>query len=419
MEYINATQISPLISHCQVKVCYVGQTENRNGTVITKETAREMGKKLPGSPVVGYFDKETNDFDGHTREIVVDGGKFEVVEKTKPYGFVPTNAKVWFEKFNDDGVEHEYLVTECYLWTGAYPECKRVVDEGNNQSMELNKENQVGSWSISNNSGKRIFIYNEALIEKLCILGQNIEPCFEGAQITAFSLNTNEFMREMYSMITELQDTLNKGGSQATMEENKNVTPGTENQDPNFACGGAGGAEDKKKKEYESQEEDKKKKEEENKNSNSNEGKDEDKKKQYNLEDVVEYATLKIQYATLQSQFSALQQEKNALDAEIAGLRQFKLVTERQNKQAMIDSFYMLNDEDKKDVVEHMDTYSVEDIEAKLSVICVRNKVDFNLNKNTQQSNEQPQGLFNLNGAAGNDTSPEWLKAVRATAHNK
>lgn len=254
------------------------------------------------------------------------------------------------------------------------------------------------------------------MIEKLCILGQNIEPCFEGAQITAFSLNTNEFMREMYSMITELQDTLNKGGSQATMEENKNVTPGTENQDPNFACGGA---EDKKKKEYESQEEDKKKKEEENKSSNSNEGKDEDKKKQYNLEDVVEYATLKIQYATLQSQFSALQQEKNALDAEIAGLRQFKLVTERQNKQAMIDSFYMLNDEDKKDVVEHMDTYSVEDIEAKLSVICVHNKVDFNLNKNTQQSNEQPQGLFNLNGAAGNDTSPEWLKAVRATAHNK
>ena len=34
---------------------------------------------------------------------------------------------------------------------------------------------------------------------------------------------------------------------------------------------------------------------------------------------------------------------------------------------------------DKKDVIENIDTYSLDDIEAKLSIICVRNKVNFNL----------------------------------------
>lgn len=427
MEYINATQISPLISKCQVKVCYVGQIPNRNGTVITKEVATEMGKKLPGSPVVGYFNKETNDFEGHNRDIVVDNGTFEVIETTKPYGFVPTDAKVWFEKFSDDGVEHEYLVTECYIWTGAYPESKGILEHGNNQSMELNKENQEGFWSNDNNSGKRIFIYNEALIEKLCILGQQVEPCFEGAQITAFSLNTDEFMKNMYSMITELQETLNKGGSHGTMDDNKNLIPDDGQTD--FACGGSsGGTDDKKKKDYQSQDnKDNKKNDDKNPNPNTQDNKDNDnkdkddkKKKDYNLEDVAEYAALKVQYANLQSQFSALQQQKVALDNEIAELRQFKLVTERQNKQSMIDSFYMLSDEDKKDVIDNMDTYSVDDIEARLSVICVRNKVNFNLDtQNSDQNKQTPRGLFNLNSAVNDDNAPDWVKAIRATAKNQ
>ena len=35
-------------------------------------------------------------------------------------------------------------------------------------------------------------------------------------------------------------------------------------------------------------------------------------------------------------------------------------------KESMINSFYMLSDEDKKDVVENIDKYSIDDIEAKL-----------------------------------------------------
>lgn len=402
MEYIKGTEITPFISKGVCKVCYVGQQPNRNHTVITKDLAIEMGRKLPGNPVVGYFNKDTKDFEGHEREIVVQDGKFEIVDMTRPYGFVPTDANVWFQKFNDDGVEHEYLVTDVYIWDGIYPESKRILEQGNNQSMELSKENQSGFWTNDDKTNARIFIYNEALIEKLCVLGENVEPCFEGAQIKSqFSLEDNpefqEFKTTVYSMMEQLKETLNKGGSQEPMEENKVVTE-FENTEENKNT-----PEDPKKKP-------------EDKETPPNTSACGTKKKEYNLEDVEEYTELLNKFNALESQYSALEQEKAALDTEIAALREFKLTAERKEKQQMIDSFYMLSDEDKKDVTEHIDTYSLDDIEAKLSIICVRNKVNFNLNddkKNEQEDN--PQGLFNLNGGT-TDNAPDWIKAIRETA---
>ena len=413
LEFINATEISPLISKCQVKVCYVGQNPNRNGTVITKKVATEMGRKLPGSPVVGYFNQVTNDFEGHNKEISLRGGGIiEVLDTTKPYGFVPTDAKVWFQKFDDEGVEREYLVTECYIWTSAYPESQRLFEHGNNQSMELNKETQKGFWAKDNNSGSRFFIYNEALIEKLCILGESVEPCFEGAQFkTEFSLeNMEELRTTMFSMLTELQKTLNKGGSHETMDENKKTLGNPE--DPNFEAKKQPEDENKKNPKGNPAPEDNKPKDGDNKPADNNK---EEPKKKYNLDEVTEYTELLGKYETLQGEFETLKQEKSDLETEVTSLREFKLTADRKEKQSMIDGFYMLSDDDKKDVVEHIDTYSLDDIEAKLSIICVRNKVNFNLNNNNEQDDNQPKGLFNLENPA-DDNVPEWIKAVRETA---
>jgi hypothetical protein len=67
----------------------------------------------------------------------------------------------------------------------------------------------------------------------------------------------------------------------------------------------------------------------------------------------------------------------------------------------------MLSDDDKKDVIENIDSYSRDDIEAKLSIICVRNKVSFAENETSGTT------TFNLN--EDNDDSsatPAWIKAV-------
>jgi hypothetical protein len=209
----------------------------------------------------------------------------------------------------------------------------------------------------------------------------------------------------MFSMLTELQETLSKGGSKEPMDENKNENPTPEfkKEDPE---------KEEKSAETSAQEESKEDKEKPNGNNACGEG---EKKKEYSLDEITEYTELKAQYDELQGKYAALEQDKANLETEIASLREFKLTAEREQKQNMIDKFYMLSDEDKKDVIEHIDTYSLDDIEGKLSIICVRNKVNFNLEPEIKKDN--PQGLFSLNDLH-NDGAPDWIKAVRETAKN-
>ena len=167
---IEPMSFSPLISKCQIKVCYVSDEPNRNGSVITKEVASEMAPSLRGSPIVGYYNADKEDFEEHNRLLEIKGGKIKVLETTRPYGFIDLNADVWFQKFmDDDEVEREYLVTEGYLWTGQYPEANKVIEDGSPQSMELDNDHTKGFWTSLDKTSNKFFIINETIISKLCI----------------------------------------------------------------------------------------------------------------------------------------------------------------------------------------------------------------------------------------------------------
>ena len=442
-EMINISPINPLISKCQIKVCYVSDEPNRNGSIITKEVARDMANSLPGSPIVGYFNEDSGDFEEHNRSIEISQGEFKIKDTTKPYGFVDLGAKCWFQKFQEGNVEREYLMTEGYLWTGQYPECERVLTHGNNQSMELDEKNINAHWAKDENGEPQFFIINEAIISKLCILGEDYEPCFEGAQITKVQFSFDDgFKEKLFSMMNELKELLNEGG--ASMDKELLTSEGVieENQDSNFAvktdeekkddkkdddkeeiCPKCG----KPKSECECDDEDKKKfavNNPEDKEDKKDEDKcpecgkpksectckkdKEDKKEKYNLNEIPEYVELFENYNTLQSQYSAL-------ETEVTELREFKVAAERKDKEAMIASFYMLSDEDKKDVLDNIDTYSLEDIEAKLSIICVRNKVSFDLDDNKEEKKEVV--TYSMNDQLNDDSNvPAFVKAMRNVA---
>ena len=444
IELLNFTPFNPLISKCQIKVCYVGEDPNRNHSVITKDVAKEMAKTLPGSPIVGFFNKEQGDFEEHNRVIDVSNGRFDVIDTTRPYGFVDFSAKVWFQKFLDDGVEHEYLMTEGYIWTDIYPESKRIVDKGNNQSMELHNKLTKGKWTKDENGRVKFFIINEAVIQKLCILGENVEPCFEGAGIAAQFSFDDEFKNNLYSMMNELKQALQEGGETQMTEEIKNPeveqeeVPATEDTEfkkkpeeeeeeekKNPSSEGEKDSEDKEdsdesKKDEEEDDEDEKKKKK--MNHAASEDEDEEEKcekcgkkksectcKKFSLEEIPEYVEL-------QNNYSALEEKYNALVAEIEPLREFKNEADKKEKQAMIDSFYMLSDADKADVVSNIDTYSLDDIEAKLSIICVRNKVNFSLDEDKKEEAKEEPLVYSLGDKDDGDDAPAWIKAVRETA---
>ena len=232
-EVINITPFNPLISKCQIKVCYVGDEPNRNRSIITKETARKLANSLPGSPIVGHYNPDIKDFEGHNRKLEIIDGQIKFIDDTRPYGFVDLNAKVWFQKFLDDGqFEREYLVTEGWLWTGQYPECKRVITEGNNQSMELDEnENFLNAhWTKDGNGKPQFFIINEAIISKLCTLGDATEPCFEGSTITdvedepvakvQFSLEES-FKEQLLFLMNQMKEILIEVGASVDTLETK------------------------------------------------------------------------------------------------------------------------------------------------------------------------------------------------------
>ncbi len=371
-EFLEAAPVSPSISKVQIKVCYVGDEPNRNGSIITKAAATEMAKSLPGCPIVGLFNADKGDFEEHSRKLTITNDSCTFEDLTKPYGFIGTDAKVWFQKFLDDGVEHEYLCTEGYIWTEAYPESKRIVEQGNGQSMELGK-NIKGSWSADDNGYPEFFIINEALIEKLCILGEDVEPCFEGASITtSFSLSLDDnFKEQLFSMKKELNEILSEEGGETEMEENEIFEGETEKE-----------------------------------NTPISEEHIEEPSATYSLNEIPEYQELSEKYAQLQSNYDALCQE-------VEGLRAFKVSTERTAKEDMIKSFYMLSDAEKQDCFDNIDKYSLDDIEAKLSVICVRNKVNFHLEE--EEHKEEPM-VYSLGDNDDGDSAPAWIKAVRNTA---
>ena len=422
-ELINLQPINPLISKCQIKVCYVGEEPNRNGSIITKEVAKEMANSLPGSPIVGFFNKEKGDFEEHNRIIDVSNGKFDVIDTTKPYGFVDLSARAWFQKFLDDGVEHEYLMTEGYLWTGQYPEAQRILERGNNQSMELDANSLDGTWTESDNNFYEFFIINEAIISKLCILGEDVEPCFEGSQITKVQFSfDDDFKNKLFALIEQVNRINNEGGKsvednkdlEVTSVEEEELEPTEEPQDDLVEE-----EEVLEEEPVEEEPEEEEEKEESEEEPAEEDAPEEDKPVEYNLDEIQEYIELSANYSALEADYNALQEQLSSLQASFDELYAFKKSVEKKEKQDMIDRFYMLSDEDKKDVIENIDTYSLDDIEAKLSIICVRNKISFDLEKD-ENADADPV-MYNLGGedTSSNALVPDWVKAVDAVAKSK
>ena len=356
--------------------------------------------------------------------------------------------------------------------------------------MELDEETLDAVWTRDGNGKPKFFIINEAIISKLCILGENCEPCFEGSSITAPTIQfsfEDGFKEQLFSMMNELKDLLNKGGTTKVytryaveigdalwtalyshMEANYSNENGlmyniesvcqdeeqlfavltaddkyyrlsfslvdevytfateldmledyTPKAEPQFALADI---EAYAKKDTTDKDDDKPAEEEKcpecgkpvSECECKHDDEEEDKKKKYNLEEIPEYVELQARFAQLEIDYNELKATNEELEARITPLSEFKLGIEKREKEAMINSFYMLTDEDKQDVIANIDTYSLDDIEAKLSVICVRNRVSFSSEDN---NDSKPPVTYTLDGSAGEDAStPAWVKAAMKVA---
>ena len=422
IELVAIHEINPLISKCQIKVCYVSDEPNRNKTVINKETAKKLAVSLRGCPIVGKYNEETKDFENHNEFLAFDeDGNLVLKTDTIPYGFVDLNAPIWFQKFIDEGIEREYLVTEGWLWTEQFPECKRIITNGNNQSMELPQKFLSGFWAEPDNLSSKFFIINDGLISKLCVLGEEVEPCFEGAQIAVnFSLNA-DFQEKTFALMEKIQSAL-EGGQNKMFEytlEQLQATP--EYQALQASLDEANAALEEKNAAYSALETEKNSlseslEAEKANNATLTASLDETKISLEAANENVNTLTSNLEektnaYAALETQYNEVNEKYSTLESEVVSLREFKLNADRAEKEAMIAKFHMLSEEEKADVVSNMDTYSLDEIESKLAVIGVRKGINFSLEDDAHRNLN-----FNINSTINStkeEDLPEWVKEVQ------
>lgn len=169
--YGNLKKFSDTISIGRCRIFY--KYGNRNGTYITDEFAESLIKTLPYTPVKGIY--ENDDYTDH-------GTKRE---EGRIYGIVPGPQDMnfaWEKHVDVDGVEREYACVNVYYYTALYKEAGEI--NGKGQSMELYKKSVVGSWKVIN--GRQWYVFEQGSFLGLQVLGDDVEPCFEGAEF--FSL---------------------------------------------------------------------------------------------------------------------------------------------------------------------------------------------------------------------------------------
>lgn len=429
-EFINLAPdaINPGISKCEIKIMYLGK--NRNGSFIDKNMAIQMANSLPATPIVAAYNENKEDFGDHGEVLHIEDGEVKFSCKTVPYGFVAPDAEVWFQKFDDtnefgETTTREYMMTTGYLWTGQYPELDKCINQGQGQSMEI--DDVDGHWTTDSNDIE-FFIINDAIFTKLCILGDDVEPCFEGASVTSpevsehFSYN-KEFSHTLFAMMNELKSALTKGGSMpkenvesvevkptATVEEetpaveefaenietNEDVESSEDSAEETFAK-----EEEKKEDKEDSDSEDKE--DESDNDSDDSDNKEDEKKpeKKHELENQV---------SELSEQLKELTDKFTALEAEAEELRKFKAERIDADKDAMIAKYHMLSDEDKAEIIADKDKFTLGEIESKLALLYVQKNVNFD---EEEEVDSTPLTTFSLDDETIAEDADPMLSALR------
>lgn len=174
------TSINASFDSCILRVCYAGR--NRNKTTISKEAIENAIPTMAYCPLVANYDVEAETIGGHDVGFVQADDGLKMVNLTDAIGVVPENPQWYWESVTEeDGTVRDYLSTPAILWkrTPVYEKLKK--DGVSGQSMEITiKEGKMVDG---------LFEIDAFDFTAFCLLGEDVEPCFESAQVGLFSMD--------------------------------------------------------------------------------------------------------------------------------------------------------------------------------------------------------------------------------------
>lgn len=200
LKFETIEDINPSFARARVAIAYAGR--NRNKSNIKKEVFEEALPSLFYCPVVGRYDPDKDDFGGHDIRVVHNkDGELTLENATVPFGVVFADDGVtWETVTEEDGTQREYLYCNVILWKRQYGYERLASQDSWHQSMEIHVDRYVVDSEGYCDIEKMYF-------EALCILGNEVEPCFESASVQLASTTAVSSYRLQFSaMLEELRE---------------------------------------------------------------------------------------------------------------------------------------------------------------------------------------------------------------------
>ena len=356
----------------KILIGYCG--DNRNYSNISEEVY--MNARIKNIPVVANFISDKNDFGGHDVKIIHTEDGIDFYAATVPFGLVPESAKQWFTEEMVDGEMKKCYWTECLLWKRQYGFEKIAQAKRINHSMEI-------SASEYTERDDGIVQIDKMDFEALCLLGSDVEPCFENSRLELGYALDSEIaeMMEQYKQYCLSNEGVNKMDNENKFTENEQVTNEPENvAEPEQTVEPETSAENEFN-------------QTENESENTENAENENTQAEPQVDPETESVDYELKYNELVSQF-------DALNEEVESLRKFKADIEaeiRAKEEAEVFAkFEKLSEiEEFTKLKETSSEYTIETLEEKCFAIAGKHGINL-FAKETENTETEPVTKFSV-----------------------
>lgn len=430
------SKVNSQFSLGRARVFYEGPNVNR--TIIDADVAEKLIQTIPGTPIVGRYNSEEGDFEGH--------GEGQIA-----YGFVPLDPHPMRVEVTEEvyglPVKRKYYEVDAVIWDGRFPEAKKILEEEKSLSMELNPETMDGEFEIYDD--KHYLRITNAEFFGITVLGDAHTPCFKDAKffqtyasmLSAYEAleqesniggtnmpNTKEKVEEVEvietdSTITNEEAPVETEATEVVETKEVEVTEDEAAEETPTEDGVEEGTEEETEAEEESEDEYAcKKKKEKYEDEDSENSEDETAEEVGETEEEAEEETAESEEEPEVEEEteaeSTVKDETEALKAKVEELTEKLEVYENAAKEELINKFSAkINDSDfMSDIKENIGNYSIEDLKSTLGAKLAEQV----LVEEESDENKVNGMIYSFNGIAKKETKKGWQELVRATkAANK
>lgn len=369
IEMINSDDA--VFAPAKIMIGYCG--DNRNYSNISEEVY--MNARIKNIPVVANFISDKNDFGGHDVKIIHTEDGIDFYAATVPFGLVPESAKQWFTEEMVDGEMKKCYWTECLLWKRQYGFEKIAQTKRINHSMEI-------SASEYTERDDGIVQIDKMDFEALCLLGSDVEPCFENSRLELGYALDSEIaeMMEQYKQYCLSNEGVNKMDNENKFTENEQVNKPENVVEPEQTVEPETSAENEFN-------------QTENESENTENAENEGTQAEPQVDPETESVDYELKYNELVSQF-------DALNEEVESLRKFKADIEaeiRAKEEAEVFAkFEKLSEiEEFTKLKETSSEYTIEALEEKCFAIAGKHGINL-FAKETENTETEPVTKFSV-----------------------